>query len=345
MTPQSLPVFRGASANDVWVQAASAVMDGGLAEQPSRGGATREILHAVFQIEEPQQRWIPSRRPAANPAFAIAEALWILWGRNDGDLPVFFNPKFPQFSGAGPLHMGAYGYRLRRAFGLDQLERSADALAVDPSSRQVVLQIWSAPDDLPRSDGSSQRDDIPCNVVSMLKVRDGRLHWTQVMRSNDLVLGLPHNIVQFTTMQEVVAGWLGVGLGPYTHLSDSLHVYHRDLQNVESVSPVVPVKNVDSLALPREDSRAVLRDLEERFNNMINARLSPRLLDRLAAIEGLPSAYGNLVLVAAADTAQRRGWHDLTEHYRAACSNPALSQMLTAWLERKSLRTRPDAHT
>ena len=79
--------------------------------------------------------------------------------------------------------------------------------------------------DLPDLDGSPANEDIPCNVLAMLKVRDGALHWTQVMRSNDLFLGLPYNIVQFTMLQEVLAGWLGVRVGPYNVVIDSLHVY------------------------------------------------------------------------------------------------------------------------
>ncbi len=48
------------------------------------------------------------------------------------------------------------------------------------------------------------------------------------MRSNDHFRGLPHNLIQFTTVQEVLAGWLGISLGSYHHYSDSLHVYESD---------------------------------------------------------------------------------------------------------------------
>lgn len=47
------------------------------------------------------------------------------------------------------------------------------------------------------------------------------------MRSNDVHRGLPYNVVQFTTLQEVMAGWLGLEVGGYHHWSDSLHLYRR----------------------------------------------------------------------------------------------------------------------
>jgi len=65
--------------------------------------------------------------------------------------------------------MGAYGYRLRKKFNIDQMDRAYRALAKNPDSRQIVLQIWDASDDLPAIDGIPLAADIPCNIVSILK--------------------------------------------------------------------------------------------------------------------------------------------------------------------------------
>ena len=83
MKSKPIPIFSGDTADEVWIQAATAFAGGSGREQASRDGPTKELLHSVLQISDPRQRWIPSRRPAVNPAFAVAEALWILWGRND----------------------------------------------------------------------------------------------------------------------------------------------------------------------------------------------------------------------------------------------------------------------
>ena len=48
------------------------------------------------------------------------------------------------------------------------------------------------------------------------------------MRSNDLWSGFPYDIFQFTCIQILLAMKLGVELGTYTHIADSLHMYERD---------------------------------------------------------------------------------------------------------------------
>ena len=204
-----IQIFSGNTADDVWRQIALAFgASNGTAPQASRAGPTTEILHASISLANPRQRWVTSRRPAINPAFAIAEVVWIITGRRDAAFLTFFNRQYEKHAGAGPLYHGAYGWRLRQHLGLDQLARAYDALRHNPDSRQVVLQIWDAKADMPHEDGRPVFDDIPCNVVSLLKVRDGALEWMQVIRSNDVFKGVPHNFVQFTSLQEIMAGWL-----------------------------------------------------------------------------------------------------------------------------------------
>ena len=70
-----------------------------------------------------------------------------------------------------------------------------------------MLQIWDPCQDLPDQDGKPVSEDIPCNVMALLKIRNGHLYWTQVMRSNDVMRGLPYNIIQFTMLQELFAAW------------------------------------------------------------------------------------------------------------------------------------------
>ena len=232
-----ISVFNGSSADNVWMQLAREFQRPGVARvQGSQKGETKEILHVAISISDPKQRWVMSRRPALNPAFALAEVVWIMNGRRDLAFLNFWNTKYQDFVGPGPELHGAYGYRLRRHLGRDQLERAYQVLDHNSDTRQVVLQIWDSRIDMPKPDGTPVSKDVPCNVISMLKVRDGKLEWSQIIRSNDLFLGLPHNLVQFTSLQEIVAGWLNIECGTYNQISDSMHIYERPL-NYEVHSP------------------------------------------------------------------------------------------------------------
>ena len=164
--------------------------------------------------------------------------------------------------GAGPKFMVPTGIRLRHHKGVDQVARAYQALSNNPDTRQAVLQIWDSSIDLPQPDGTPVDKDIPCNVMSLLKVRDGRLEWLQVIRSNDLFLGVPHNFVQFMCLQEVMAGWLDVDCGAYHQVSDSLHLYEHDEESVLGSAPLPDLPpNTDSLALPKTESETAFGEL------------------------------------------------------------------------------------
>ena len=171
-----MPTFEGRTADEAWLQALQFFGDGSVPLVPdTRTGATREVLHAHFEIADPRQRWVVSRHPPLNPAYAIAEVVWIISGREDAAFPNAWNSKLPKYAGTGEIYHGAYGCRLRHRFGLDQIERVYEALRHNPSTRQAVLQVWDPRIDLPGADGIAAAEDIPCNVCALLKVRQGGL--------------------------------------------------------------------------------------------------------------------------------------------------------------------------
>jgi thymidylate synthase len=330
-------VVEAATADEAWQGAANWFLPGGISSpQPSRVGETAEVLHSVMSIRDPRQRWIASRAPALNPAFAIAEAIWIATGRNDSGFLNYFNRSLPKFAGEGPTYHGAYGFRLRRHFGVDQLDRAFRALSSNPDSRQVALQIWDTQADLPNDDGTPRSQDIPCNVMALLKVRDDRLIWTQIMRSNDLCRGLPHNIVQFTVLQEIVAGWLEIEIGPYNHLSDSLHLYTRDGALGERLRPTSLPKSTDRLNLPKEQSDQVLADVSDFANLLVVSPTGARdVLEAFSRLE-VPQAYRNLAAILAADALRRRNEVRLALDIISECTNPCLRFMMDRWIKRKT---------
>ncbi len=324
-------VFQGQTADEVWRQAYRAVTTTGK-RQPSRAGNTIEILHAVLEVSDPRQRWIVSRRPVINPAFGIAEVVWLLAGSNDAQVLNFWFPRLPEFAGDGPTYDGAYGYRLRKQFNVDQVRRACDALSSNPSTRQVVLQYWDPRSDLPHNDGVPSCTDVPCNVTSLLKIREGRLEWTQVLRSNDLLRGLPTNFAQFTYLQEVIAGWMGVEVGVYHHWSDSLHLYTRDAEKFSCEPEVAPLaSNTDSLAIDMVRGEAVILELYRRMVEMTAQDVGVRALEDLASFPEAPAGYQNLLRVLGAESARRRDRPDQAVALMKGCTNAQLLQTWSAW--------------
>lgn len=327
--------FSGKTADDVWRQAICALKnETDCSRQQSRLGVMREILHANLYIENPRERWIVSRVPAINPAFAIAEVFWILSGSNDAKFLNFWNPALPKYAGYHNTYHGAYGYRIVNQFGVNQLERAYQALRNNPDSRQVVIQIWDAKIDLPDEKGKPASEDIPCNLFSMLKIRDGKLEWTQVMRSNDLYRGTPYNIVQFTTLQEILAGWLGVEVGGYYQISDSLHMYESDSSEVNCYNESAFVKNNDMLCVSKEDFDILIKNFWKILFELTTHGLTTNKFYQSLKGDEFPSSYKNLLLITAADSARRRGWSDEMNWAIEKCDNPLFVSMIKSWIAR-----------
>ena len=328
-----IPSFHGQSADMVWQKAADAFRESvGVRNQESQGGSTKEILHVGMSIADPRQRWVVSRTPPLNLAFALAEVVWIMNGRRDLAFLEYWNSEYRKYVGPGPELHGAYGYRLRHHLRIDQLERAYRALKHEADTRQVVLQIWDSSIDIPSVDGAPADRDIPCNVLAMPKIRDGKLEWLQIIRSNDMFLGVPHNFVQFTCLQEILAGWLGVECGTYNQISDSLHVYDRHWEKVLNSSPLPCVSpNRDYLDLSRIESERVFKELEHRVEQMTHRETEPDTLEGLSTWNDAPEGYRNIGTVLVAEALRRRGLAEAATRTMSRCTNPAYQHLWSRW--------------
>jgi len=333
-----MPIFEGETADEAWLKAADVFRRAEVPRQDSRVGPTKEILGAVFVINNPRQRWVHSRNPAINPAFALAEVIWIINGRRDSEFLNFWNPALRKYAGHAHSYHGAYGYRLRHNFEFDQLERAYRALKSNPNTRQVVLQITDPRIDTPNELGEPTDLDIPCNVCAFLKIRDQALHWTQVLRSNDLFLGVPYNFVQFTCLQEILASWLGIGMGVYRHYADSLHLYEKDAMNfsLSQLSQSCPCPGApEEIRLSRDESERIFAATATMVCEMIRPSLSERRLQAMNENMSCPLPIRNWLRVLSAECARRRHWLPLAEALIGECSDPALVALWRKWAARQ----------
>lgn len=325
-----IPVFSGRTANDVWRQAAIKLLGSNSGTSESRLGKTNEILHAVFSIDNPKQRWVICRNPPISIAFALAEVVWILNGSNEAQVINYWNSALSRHAGSGKTYHGAYGYRIRKKFGIDQLERAYHVLKNDPQSRQTIIMIWDPIEDLPDKFGKPVDPDIPCNICSMLKVRDSKLEWTQIIRSNDIFLGVPYNFIQYTTLQEILAGWLEIDVGSYTQLSDSLHLYQKDEETL-SIVEMGDAENPDDLILEKPHSDTIFEDIYNRMKIISSQDISKDELVKLAYLDSGYAAYDNIMLIIAAYAAKKMKYQDLKSRFTDSCTNGLFRQLWVNW--------------
>jgi thymidylate synthase len=175
----------------------------------------------------------------------------------------------------------------------------------------------------------------------LLKVRGDKLEWTQVIRSNDLFRGLPHNLVQFTALQEVMAGWLGIEVGDFHLVTDSLHFYETDSSIFECGSPLEIVESQESLALPKDESEKAFRILGDTVERIIDPATSPRaLLEELDIVE-LPQEFRNLLCVLLAEGLRRRRQRELVRDAMRSCHSSVYNHLWNRWQSRMERSRRP----
>ena len=299
-----------------------------------RNGQTKELTHVCMSISNPTQRWVERRKPTISPAFAIAELVMIMNGSDEAFLLNAWNPALPKYQGKYDRYPGAYGKRLRYSFGFDQINRAYDALKNNPESRQVVMEIWKPDIDLPQCKGRPNNDDIPCNICSLLKIRNGKLLWTQIMRSNDIVFGLPYNFLQFTFLQEIIAGWLNVGVGEYMHISDSLHMYVDNKCCIDLEKNVH--LNTEQLKLEKNESENVFGELLFRMKELSQNECTSRYIKSIVRSKYLPEAYQNMLILLCEYIAYHHNMDDEVIHCcEQNFSNTLYRDLMKEWMNKE----------
>lgn len=323
----------GKTANDVWKIATKKLLEKDDMVE-GRDGSVFELLHTFVVIDDPRQKWIYSRIPPVSIAYALAELVWIMNGEDRADIINFWNPRLEKFAGKGEFYHGAYGKRIRSHFGFDQLECAYQALKNNSETRQVVIQIYDSEADFPIDRGQPRDTDIPCNICSLLKVRKGKLEWSQIMRSNDVLLGLPYNFVQFTSLQEILAGWLDIDVGTYNHYSDSLHLYNRDIKKV-GIGQTEDLYNKDSLSIPKTASEMIFKEIYIRMKYFALNEVSEKELIDLSSLNSEYMAYNNIMIILAAYVAQKNQSIQLSKELIRLCTNKLYVKMWDSWVHNK----------
>jgi len=153
----------------------------------------------------------------------IAEQVWfIMGGRRPDDFLNKFTKIWDDFTNPGGVVTVAYGFRWRKHFGRDQLGKLIELLENDPTSRHGVVVTWD-----PSSDGLGgiSKKNVPCPYTFTVNIIGGRLNLHNMVRSNDMVLGFPHDVGGFALLQLILAEKLGVVPGVYTHTISNAHFY------------------------------------------------------------------------------------------------------------------------
>jgi len=190
-------------------------------EETRNGRAMAFQYPVLLHSPTPQRRVLFCPIRNANPFFHYMEAIWMLSGSENVDFPSYFAKNIKDYSDDGVTLHGAYGYRWKHHFEVDQIESVIYELATNPTSRRMVVAMWD-----PQVDLEKESKDIPCNTHLYFRVVQGALSMTVLNRSNDMVWGmLGANYVHFSILQEYMAEAAHLEIGAMYQFTNNLHVY------------------------------------------------------------------------------------------------------------------------
>jgi thymidylate synthase len=214
-------LIEGETFDDILRKSLCGILRQGHPIKPSKGDAT-EVIGACLKLQNPRARF--SRTENRSVLYsALGETLWYLSGSDEFDFIERYIPRYRQRCGT-PAHIerseAAYGPRLKRQLGFIM------SSVRKPDTRKAVLAIYGEADHL-------NRYDVPCTCTLQFFPRAGVLHAMAQMRSNDVYVGMAHDIFAFTLLQELLATSVGLGLGVYVHQAGSFHLYDGDRAKAE----------------------------------------------------------------------------------------------------------------
>lgn len=129
---------------------------------------------------------------------------WNEWERNDGTIG------------------RAYGYQIaKKTFGHDsQLHYVLNEVKNNPDSTRILTTLWNVND-------IADMALTPCVYGTQWTVINNKLVLEVKVRSNDLALGLPSNIYQYSILHRLVAQECGLSCGDIIYNVHNIHYYDR----------------------------------------------------------------------------------------------------------------------
>ncbi len=216
------------------------------------------------------------------PKSAAAEVAWYIRGEQSIRFIQKYAPLWDQFTedlpSGGTGVKAAYGYRWRRHFGRDQLRLAVETLKADSSDRRCYISAWD-----PSSDGLGEpgQRNVPCPAAFTFSLLEGDLHSSIFLRSSDLFVGLPYDVMGHALLIDAVANELGVRPGVMHVTLAHVHLYEPHWGMATEMmrqEPIIPALKLPGWPLSRieQDPDDYVCQYSEKANLATWPTYSPR---------------------------------------------------------------------
>ena len=129
--------------------------------------------------------------------------------------------------------------------GVDQLKEVIDNIKSDPYSRRHIVTAWNP----------KQINEMalpPCHTFWQFYIRDGKLSCQFYMRSVDVFLGLPFNIVSYALLTYLIAEMTGLQAEKVIFVGGDTHLYSNHIEQAKEQVTRQPF-DFPSVIVPKAD--------------------------------------------------------------------------------------------
>jgi len=119
----------------------------------------------------------------------------------------------------------------RHPLHIDQIQTSIDLLKNEPNSRRNVLTTWIPPN---VQSGLMSPTNCHGSLIQNIVI-DGKIHMQMNQRSADMVLGVPHNWIQYWALLQYFAHQSGLKVGSFSWVGGDCHVYEEHVDSMWDV--------------------------------------------------------------------------------------------------------------
>jgi len=203
-----------------------------------RDQKVNEITNVTMHLTNPLSNMFKNAARDIPKKYLAAELLWYFSGRNDLTFIQKYASFWSKITNEDDTLNSAYGNLIfnKRDNGDDesQWKWAYDSLVKDKDTRQALIH-FNRPEHQFRGN-----KDFVCTLNGMFLIRDNKLHFSTIMRSNDVYFGLTFDLPFFTLLQQQMYRHLKpvypeLELGTYTQFDVSLHAYERNFKTLKSM--------------------------------------------------------------------------------------------------------------
>lgn len=163
-----------------------------------------------------------------------------------------------------------------RMFGLaeegepfDQIQYLMDGIKTHPNSRRNVITTWHTKDMM-----APETLITNCHgtVIQAFVEPNNSLHLTMYQRSCDMVLGVPHNFIQYWAFLMYLAHHGGRKVGSFTWIGGDVHIYNNHIDMAKRIcnTDITRIEDIDLVYNPTsEDFKADDFTLSKKYEPII----------------------------------------------------------------------------